>query len=201
MSNSAFTSNHPPARKLRRESGFTLIELLSVITVIAILLTIGVPSFKFVTSANRASAEINGLLGDMQLARAEAIREGQTVTICASNDQATCAGGVATTWNIGWIVFSDVNNSGIFVPGTDAYIKVQKTFSGTDTLLADQGINTVTFSRDGFAMSLPNPVTFTLHDASAPPNPNFTRCLSLTIVGALSTQIGGQLTAEGPPCT
>src|SRR5471032_2288316 len=113
MSNSAFTSNHPPASRLPGESGFTLIELLSVITIIAILLAIGVPSFQFVTTANRAAAEINGLLGDMQFARAEAIREGQWVTICASNDQATCAGGAGTTWNIGWIVFSDVNNSGI----------------------------------------------------------------------------------------
>jgi type IV fimbrial biogenesis protein FimT len=200
MSNSASTSNHPPASRLPRESGFTLIELLSVITIIAILLAIGVPSFRFVTTANRASAEINGLLGDMQFARAEAIREGQTVTICASADQIACAGGGGTVWNIGWIVFSDVNNSGVFVPGTDTYLKVQKTFSGTDALVADQGINTVTFSRDGFAMSLANPVTFTLHNA-APVDSNFTRCLSLTIVGALSTQIGGGLTAEGPPCT
>jgi type IV fimbrial biogenesis protein FimT len=200
MSYSASTSDHTPARGLPRNPGFTLIELLSVITVIAILLTIGVPSFRFVTSANRASAEINGLLGDMQFARAEAIREGQTVTICATPDQVTCAG-AGTNWNIGWMVFSDVGGTGVFAVGTDTYLKKQKTFSGTDSLQADQGINTVTFSRDGFAMSLPNPVTFTLHDASVPPNPNFTRCLSLTIVGALSTQIGGGLTAEGPPCT
>jgi type IV fimbrial biogenesis protein FimT len=197
MSYSAYTSNHSPARGLPGNSGFTLIELLTVSTVIAILLAIGVPSFRFVTTANRASAEINGLLGDMQFARAEAIREGQTVTICASIDQLACAG-AGTNWNIGWMVFSDVGNTGTFVVGTDAYLKKQKSFSGTDSLQADQGINTVTFSRDGFAMSLPNPVTFTLHDASV--DSNFTRCLSLTIVGALSTQIGGGITAEGPPC-
>jgi type IV fimbrial biogenesis protein FimT len=198
MSYSAFTSDHTPARELPRNSGFTLIELLSVITVMAILLAIGVPSFKFVTAANRASAEINGLLGDMQLARAEAIREGQWVTICASSDGLTCAGGAGTNWNIGWIVFSDPPDTGVFNAATDSYLKQQKTFSGSDTLVADQGINTVIFSRDGFAMSLPNPVTFTLHDASA--NANYTRCLSLTIVGALSTQIGGGLTAEGGAC-
>jgi type IV fimbrial biogenesis protein FimT len=199
MSYSAFTSDHTPARGLPRNSGFTLIELLSVITVMAILLAIGVPSFKFVTAANRASAEINGLLGDMQLARAEAIREGQWVTICASNDGLTCAGGAGTNWNIGWIVFSDPPDTGVFNGATDSYLKQQKTFSGSDTLVADQGVNTVIFSRDGFAMSLPNPVTFTLHNA-APVNANYTRCLSLTIVGALSTQIGGGLTAEGVAC-
>jgi type IV fimbrial biogenesis protein FimT len=199
MSYSALTSNHSPASGLPRNSGFTLIELLTVSTVIAILLAIGVPSFRYVTAANRASAEINGLLGDMQFARAEAIREGQWVTICASSDQLTCAGGPGTNWNIGWIVFSDPPDTGIFNNATDSYLKQQKTFSGSDTLVADQAVNTVTFSREGFAMSLPNPVTFTLHNA-APVNANYTRCLSLTIVGALSTQIGGALTAEGGPC-
>jgi type IV fimbrial biogenesis protein FimT len=197
MSYSAYTSNHSRPGGLAGDSGFTLIEMLTVTAVIAILLAIGVPSFKFVTASNRSSAEINGLLGDMQFARAEAIREGQWVTVCASNNQTSCAG-AGTNWNIGWIVFSDVNNSGVFVPGTDTYLKVQKTFSGTDTLQSDWGVNTVTFSRDGFAMSLANPVTFKLLDASA--NPNYKRCLSLTIVGALSTQINGGLTAEGPPC-
>jgi type IV fimbrial biogenesis protein FimT len=198
MRYSAFTSYHSPARGLPANSGFTLIELLTVSTVIAILLAIGVPSFRYVTTANRASAEINGLLGDMQFARAEAIREGQYVTVCASLDQLTCAG-AGTNWNIGWIVFSDPANTGIFNAAADSYLKQQKTFSGLDTLQADQPINTVTFSREGFAMSLANPVTITLHDSSA--NPNYTRCLSLTIVGALSTQIGGALTAEGLPCT
>ena len=91
-------------------------------------------------------------------------------------------------------------DSGIFIAAADSYLKIQKTFSSTDTLTADQGMNTVTFSREGFAMSLPNPVTFTLHDRAPLPTRNFTRCLSLTIVGALSTQIGGELTAENPPC-
>jgi type IV fimbrial biogenesis protein FimT len=198
MSYSALTSNHSPASGLPRDSGFTLIEMLTVTAVIAILLAIGVPSFRYVPAANRASGEINGLLGDMQFARAEAIREGQWVTICASSDQLTCAGGAATNWNIGWIVFSDAADSGTFNAAADSYLKQQKTFSSSDTLAADQGVNTVTFSREGFAMSLPNPVTFTLH--TVPVSPNFTRCLSLTIVGALSTQIGGGLTAENLPC-
>jgi type IV fimbrial biogenesis protein FimT len=196
MSYSAYTSNHTPATGLPRNSGFTLIELLTVCTVIAILLAIGVPSFRFVTAANRASGEINGLLGDMQFARAEAIREGQTVTICATNDQVTCAA-AGTTWQNGWLVFSDGGVQG-FIDPTDAVMKIQKKFSSQDTLQADQGINTVTFSREGFAMSLPNAVTFTLHDSSA--NAAYTRCLSLTIVGALSTQIGGGVTAEGGAC-
>jgi type IV fimbrial biogenesis protein FimT len=179
-----------------RRSGFTLLELIMTMTVGAILLAIGVPSFRYVTSANRASSEINGLLGDMQFARGEAIKEGQTVTICAAaNGAPPCLG--TTAWQNGWIVFSDVAGNGVF-GGTDVLLKMQKTFSNTDVLNADNGITSVTFSREGFTSSLPGPVIFRLQ--TTPVNVNYTRCLSATIVGALSTQIDGQITAEGPAC-
>jgi type IV fimbrial biogenesis protein FimT len=177
-------------------SGFTLIELIMTITVAGILLAIGVPAFQYVTSANRASGEINGLLGDMQFARGEAIKEGQTITICAAaNGAPPCLG--TTAWQNGWIVFSDVGAPGVF-GGNDVLLKMQKTFANTDTLAADNGITSVTFSREGFTSSLPGPVIFRLQ--TTPVSVNFTRCLSATIVGALSTQIGGQITAEGPLC-
>jgi type IV fimbrial biogenesis protein FimT len=175
-----------------RSTGFTLLELIMTMTVAAILLAIGVPSFRYVTSANRAAGEINGLLGDMQFARGEAIKEGQTVTICAAaNGAPPCLG--TTAWENGWIVFSDVAGNGVF-GGTDVLLKMQKTFSNTDTLTADNGITNVAFSREGFTSSLPGPVVFRLQ--TNPVNAAYTRCLSATIVGALSTQIGGKQTAE-----
>jgi type IV fimbrial biogenesis protein FimT len=183
------------AAKRRSSSGFTLIELLMTITVAGILLAIGIPSFRYVTWANRASSEINGLLGDLQFARGEAIREGQTVTVCASTNGTSCSGG--TAWNTGWIVFSDAIPIGT-IEGNDALLKVQRTFNGGDVLNSDHGVAMVTFSREGFAQSLPSAITFTLH--TTPVNANYTRCLSATIVGALSTQIGGKLTAESNPC-
>jgi type IV fimbrial biogenesis protein FimT len=192
---SVTNAGYSAANRVRR-SGFTLIELIMTITIGAILLAIGVPSFRYVTSANRASSEINGLLGDMQFARGEAIKEGQTITICAAaNGTPPCLG--TTAWENGWIVFSDIAGTGIF-GGNDAVLKMQKTFSSTDTLTADNGITSVTFSREGFTSSLPGPVIFRLQ--TNPVNVNYTRCLSATIVGALSTQIDGQITAEGPLC-
>jgi type IV fimbrial biogenesis protein FimT len=170
----------------RRNPGFTLVEMLMVISVVAILLAIGVPSFRYVTTANRATTEINGLLGDLQFARAEAIREGKQIKVCATTDGSTCVA-AGTTWNTGWLVMSGTN-----------ILRVQPTFASQDTLQSDNNIKAVSFSRDGFSLNLPSAITFTLHDSTA--NAQYTRCLSVTIIGALSTQIGGKQTAEGTTC-
>jgi hypothetical protein len=65
-------------------------------------------------------------------------------------------------------------------------------------LTGDQATSQVTFSREGFTASLAGPVTFTLHNSTV--NAQYTRCLSATIVGALSTQTSGNLTAENIAC-
>jgi len=180
----------------RRTAGFTLTEMVITMAIVAILIVVGTPSFQYVTTSNRATSEVNGLLGDLQFARAEAIKEGQTVSVCPSNDGITCSGN-GGAWQTGWLVFSDTGTIGI-IDGTDFVLRAQKPFSSTDTLQADNGVNVITFSREGFALNLPSAVTLTLHDASG--KAQFTRCLSLTIVGALSTQIGGKTTAENIPC-
>lgn len=181
---------------MKRETGFTLLELMVSIGIVAILLAIGVPSFRYVTTANRVSAEVNGLLGDLQFARAEAIKEGQTVTVCASTDGGSCAGG--SSWTGGWIVFSDHSPLGS-IEGDDTTLRIQKPLSSGDTFAADNGIGAVTFNREGFAMGMPaGSAKLTLQDSTA--TPAYTRCLSITIVGALTTQQSGQTTAEGNAC-
>jgi type IV fimbrial biogenesis protein FimT len=67
---------------MRREAGFTLTELMAVAAIVAILLGIGVPSYKYITNSSRMSSEVNNLLGDLMYARGEALKEGQYVTVC-----------------------------------------------------------------------------------------------------------------------
>jgi type IV fimbrial biogenesis protein FimT len=183
--------DHRPGTGCRRKwiAGFTLIELLTVITIVAILMALGVPSYQYVTNANRISGEVNGLLGDMQYARSEAIKEGQTVTVCSSANSTTCSG--IPGWQNGWIVFSDVNGTGAVDSASDTILRVQRAFPLGDTFNASNGTSFVTFNREGFALNLPNPpVTVTLH--AAVPNNGSTRCLRITIVGQLTTQTAGQ---------
>jgi len=109
--------------------GVTLVETLVVMGIVAILMAIGIPSYKYVTNANRISAEINGLLGDLQFARSEAIKQGRTVSVCVSTDQSSCStASPDLNWHKGWIVYSDMNGNGaIDAPGE--VLRAQKSFT------------------------------------------------------------------------
>jgi type IV fimbrial biogenesis protein FimT len=177
--------------------GFTLVELVTVMTVAAILMALAVPSYRYVTNANRIAAEVNGLLGDMQYARAEAIKEGQTVTVCVSGDGASCNGD--TTWQYCWIVFSDVNGDHTVANGVDAILRVQSPFTSSDTFTANNAVSYVTFNREGFATGagIANGALITLH--ANPTNNDATRCLAVTLVGLMTVQRHNQ-TNNGVTC-
>jgi type IV fimbrial biogenesis protein FimT len=167
----------------------TMVELLVTLTLVGILMSIAVPSYRYITYSNRASSEVNALLGEMQFARAEAIKEGQFVTVCPSTNGTGCTAG-STTWNTGWIVFSDVNGNAA-VDGGDTVIQVQKGFAVTsDQFVSDNNVSAITFNRQGFVSGLPATangyITITLH--TSPVNAQWTRCLQIMTLGSLTTE-------------
>jgi type IV fimbrial biogenesis protein FimT len=167
---------------MSKTSGFTLFELVITMGIAAILAAIAIPSYKYVTNSNRVASEDNALLGDLQFARAEAIKEGQTVTVCVSADGATCAG--TDTWNSGWIVFTDLNNDQTPTDAGDTIWRKQAAFVGTDTFTASNSVPFITFNREGFASNIANGTLVTLH--TSPINSDATRCLSITLIGMMT---------------
>jgi len=130
---------HTLANTLQR--GITLIELLITMSIAVILLTIGVPSFIDMINSNTATSYANDLLGDINYARSEAITRGVRVTVCHSNDSATCSG----TWSDGWIVFANVNESGATGQGTqdgvdDEVLRVHTALSSGWTLVGNGNV-------------------------------------------------------------
>ena len=178
----------------KRSAGFTLMELLVVIAIIAVLSVLAIPSYKSVTAQDRMASELNDLNGDIELARSAAIKQGVTVTICASattgiNPPATnptCSAS-ATGWNAGWIVFTDVNGTGglnneTYAAGTgDTLLRIHAPLQGGDTVNTTPATTAaLTFNRMGGSSVAAN-VTLSLHD------PNNTaawiRCLVVSEVG------------------
>ncbi len=192
---------------MKPTAGVSLLELVMVIAIVAILGTIAVPGFQYVTTSNRVSTEVNSLLGDMQYARNEAVKEGQPITICASaNPMApapSCSG--ATSWQSGWIVFPDPDSTQTVVP-TSVILRNQTPFTAADTFDANLGVAAVTFNREGFASSGPIGnvvaqlgVVITLHDPTA--NATWTRCLIINGAAAANSGMLGTVRAGAPGTT
>lgn len=162
----------------------TLIELVVVMVLVGILVAIGVPSYHSITYSSRTAAESNALLGDLQYARAEAAREGQSVTVCISSNGTSCDS-ASTAWQEGWIVFSDIKADQTVDPG-DTVLRVQPKFSSGDTFQSGNNDYAVTFTREGFANLGATGLTITLR--TTPVNTYYSTCLNLTQVGSMSIQ-------------
>lgn len=81
-----------------RSRGFTIIEIMVAVSVSAILVGVAVPSFKEFSARQRLRAASFDLRTDLVLARSEALKRNQNVTI-----QPRLAAG----WQTGWVVLID----------------------------------------------------------------------------------------------
>ncbi len=89
----------------RRVRGFTLIELVVTMAVAAILVAVAVPNMRTFIQNGRLNTQVNDLIGDLSLARSEAIKRRSNVGVCKSTNGTTCVGG--GDWRDGRAVFVD----------------------------------------------------------------------------------------------
>lgn len=90
--------------------GFTLIELMVAIALLAILVSMGMPSYTQFVANQRLTSQANDLVGDILLARSEAATRGTPTIICSSANGTTCSG-LPAQWNVGRIIFVDANRN------------------------------------------------------------------------------------------
>ena len=95
---------------MKRNFGFTLIELMITVALLALLLTLGVPSFLGAVEQNNLATKHNLMVSSINMARSEAVKRGQTVTLCKSTDGSTCS--TSDDFDDGWIVFVDESGIG-----------------------------------------------------------------------------------------
>ena len=92
-----------------RELGFTLIELMVTLAMVAILMTVAVPSFTTFQRNAELTSFSNSLLSGINAARGEAMKRGRNAMVVPKDGD----------WNKGWTVFVDVNRNGAYDEATD----------------------------------------------------------------------------------
>lgn len=129
------------------QKGFTLIEMLVSLVVLAILLSIGVPSFQSLVAQNRATSAANELQSALHLARSTALAQSRPVTVCAANfavSPPACR--TDEDWSEGWMVLQDgqtqpLRERGALSPSVTLTGAPRRVYSSTGTLLGQTNID------------------------------------------------------------
>ena len=106
---------------MRAFHGLSLIEMLTVLTVVATLGFLAVPSLTNLRSNASRSAVVNQFFHALFLARSESIKRGKVVSVCKSADGRTCVHR-GVDWTIGWIVFVNADRDDPPVRDPDEHV-------------------------------------------------------------------------------
>jgi type IV fimbrial biogenesis protein FimT len=133
------------AQRVTSVSGFTLLELMMTVAILAIVVSVGVPSLMDTIRNNRLASGANELVTSMALARSEASKRGIQVSVCPRNGN-VCAD--TTDWSNGWLVFTDdVAPTGALDGPSDLLLQQSATMSGPVSITSD--LKSVTFTPAG----------------------------------------------------
>jgi type IV fimbrial biogenesis protein FimT len=162
-----------------RLAGVTLIELMFAITVLAIIIGLGAPSFARLVRENRLVSLTNDLVSSFALARSEAARRGMPVSLCASADGAACTEDV--DWAVGWVLFTDDTGTAGVIDADDEVLSVSPALPAGFTLEGVQPF--IRFFPNGLTTPA-NDKTFQLQsDAQV----ELVRCMTVSGIGRVAT--------------
>ena len=108
----------------RRQAGFSLIEQIMALLIVAVLITVAVPSMHQFIRQHRLQVVQSDYIAGLRYARDTAITQGVRTLFCSSRDGHSCNG--TAVWNGGWLVGLDPNATGqpdgepLYVGGKEA---------------------------------------------------------------------------------
>lgn len=129
------------------QRGFTIIELMMTVALMAVMVTLAIPSFGSMVKQNRLSTQTNTILSSINYARSETINQNNDVLIAPIT--------AGTDWSGGWT--TSVNGT------------VLRNFERFENATVTSSVATITYKADG-SLDLPagNNVTLTITPNDCP---------------------------------
>lgn len=157
---------------MKREDGFSFIELLAVLVIIAALAAITIPGFLAFIPNYRLNAASQEMLGDIQLAKLRAIKQGNVVAVAVD---------IATDT---YTIFVDNGAGANFANGVNdgdepAPFKSVSMPSGIDITAINFSENAIHFNSRGLLFSDDGDETITIQNGQGS-----TKTISVTLAGA-----------------
>ena len=138
----------------RHHGGYTLIETLAALAVSAILASVSAPKLNQFLGHQSAQLTISSLNSAVSLARAEALKRGEVVTVCARDPSPGDASAVClpsgTRWDGGWMVYVDRGKRGR-LDDDDLLLLVQQPLHAS--LKIDATVRNLSFQASGISLN------------------------------------------------
>ena len=91
-----------------KESAFTLLELIITIAIVAIIISIALPSFHHFRAQQEVSQLLTTIRQNVNLSKSLATSYHNNIVMCSSSNLTNCEN---DQWNKGFIIFNDTNNN------------------------------------------------------------------------------------------
>ena len=182
---------------MNSSNGFTLIELMITLTLVSLLMTQGIPSFKEAMRNNRLTTFNNDLVTALNLARSEAVKRNLSVSVRKSG----------ANWEDGWDVFTDLDSDGVFdddgdgtlcESGEDCVLRVFEALPGSFILRGNTNFtNFIRYAPTGLSNNMGSFVICENSDGNNVPEAGTARMIIVNAVGR--TMIAGDANNNGIP--
>ena len=180
---------------MKAQRGFTLVELMITLAIVALVLTLGVPTFQESFRNYRVTSLTNQFFTSLNLARSTAIKENVRAVLLKFDTSVTPVLGTlppaAGGFERGWIVFADPNNNATWDEG-ETLIQVFEPVADTGVTIQGNTFvaNYISFSPDGTARQT----------GGNPQNGTITLCKSPKALKIVISRMGRITTGEVPSC-
>lgn len=88
-------------------NGYSLFELIMTLALVALIVTMGLPSLGNIVANHRLRVEVDTLFHAIHRARQESIGRRRVVSLCPSSDGETCE--TDMDWSVGWMTFVNID--------------------------------------------------------------------------------------------